>query len=306
MITLATVAEIGLATVQDGGRPGLADIGVPGSGAWHRRRYLDATRLLRGQPDPAVPAIEVLAGRLALQWAVETTIAVIGPVRVQIDSRPVPPDVSLRVAPDHMLVVEHIGPGPAYLVIDGWHPLRVLGSAATDTFSGISAIDLRVGTRIAGIPTGDEISGSFLREVDVQRGPLRVLIHGSGQDDADWLADPWIVSSTARSGTRLRGGRLRVRGSQPSMPVVVGALQATPEGELIVLGPDGGLTGGYPIVGVVCSADLPRVSEVKIGDPVTFRAVGIADAVRGYAADEAPRVVVRPGDIGQDGSIAGG
>lgn len=299
MMTLATVAEVGLATVQDGGRPGFADIGVPGSGAWHRRRYLDATRLLRGQPDPAVPAIEVLAGRLALQWAVGTTIAVVGPARAQVDSRPVPADVSLRVASDSMLVVEHIGPGPAYLVIDGWHPPRVLGSAATDTFSGISAIDLRVGTRIAGIPTGDEISGSFLREVDAQRGPLRVLIHGSGQDHADWLAGSWIVSSTARSGTRLRGGTLRARGSQPSMPVVVGALQATPEGELIVLGPDGGLTGGYPIVGVVCSADLSRVSELQPGEPVRLRAVDVVEAVRAHEETERGRVVVHPDHAAQ-------
>lgn len=294
MITLATVAEMGLATVQDGGRPGLADIGVPGSGAWHRRRYLDAARLLRGQPDPAVPAIEVLAGRLALQWAVGTTIAIVGPARAHVDDRPVPSDVSLRVAPASRLVVEHIGPGPAYLVIDGWCPPRILGSSATDTFSGIRSVDLRVGAVLTGVPHQEPGAGAFLREVEGQRGPLRVMIHGSGEDDADWLAGPWVVSSTARSGTRLRGGALRARGSQPSMPVVVGALQATPEGELILLGPDGGLTGGYPIVGVVCSADLSRVSELQPGEPVGLRAVDVVEAVRAHEEVERARVVVHP------------
>lgn len=306
MTTLATVVETGLATVQDGGRPGLADVGVPRSGAWHRRRYLDATRLLRGQADMTVPAIELLAGRLTLHWAAETTVAIVGPARLHLDGSPAPVGVSLRVGQSARSVIEHTGPGPVYVVVDGWDAPRVLGSAATDTFSGISAIALRPGVALAGAAREESDAGVFLRGGSDHRGPLRVVVHGAGNDDPGWMAGPWTVATTARSGTRLSGGSLREHGSRPSMPVVAGALQATPAGELIILGPDGGLTGGYPIVGVVCSADLPRVSELEPGEPVALCAVGIEEAGRAYRVVEGGSVVVRPEDIAQDGSMAGG
>ena len=49
-------------------------------------------------------------------------------------------------------------------------------------------------------------------------------------------------------------------------------------GEAIVLGPDGGLTGGYPVVGVVASVDLDRVSALAAGAGVSFRRVDPEDA----------------------------
>ncbi len=305
MITLATVVEMGLATVQDGGRPGLADVGVPRSGAWHRRRYLDATRLLRGQPDTTVPAIEVLAGRLTLHWAAETTVAVVGSARLHLDGSPAPVGVSLRVGQSARSVIEHIGPGPVYVVIDGWDVPRVLGSAATDTFSGISAIELRPGVELAGAARQESDAGVFLRGGSGHHGPLRVVVHGVGKDDLGWLEGPWTVSTTARSGTRLSGGSLREHGSRPSMPVVVGALQATPAGELIILGPDGGLTGGYPVVGVVCSADLPRVSELQPGEEVGLKSLDVLAAVQAFDSAERDRRVVHPGVLGEHGSRQG-
>jgi allophanate hydrolase subunit 2 len=88
----------------------------------------------------------------------------------------------------------------------------------------------------------------------------------------------WTVASVARSGVRLSGGPIPASGTVPSMPMVPGAIQATPAGEAVVLGPDGGLTGGYPVVGVVVTADLDRLSLLAPGDRVAFRSVAVADA----------------------------
>ena len=92
----------------------------------------------------------------------------------------------------------------------------------------------------------------------------------------------------------------------PSSPVVVGAIQATPSGELIILGPDGALTGGYPILGVVCSADIPRVSELIEGESASFELIGLAQAVEAFREQESGTIIVRPDHVGQEGSIAGG
>ena len=84
-ILLATVERAGYATVQDGGRPGLTHVGVPTSGAFHRQRYLAATALLSGIPDPRRPAIEVLAGDLQLRMAAESVLALVGPGTLHVD-----------------------------------------------------------------------------------------------------------------------------------------------------------------------------------------------------------------------------
>ena len=80
-----------------------------------------------------------------------------------------------------------------------------------------------------------------------------------------------------------------------SAPMVVGAIQLTPSGEAIILGPDGGLTGGYPVVGVVATVDLDRVCLLRPGDRVRFRVVGVDDAAlaHGQRAERLGRSLTR-------------
>lgn len=298
MTAIATVTHVDLATVQDGGRRGLAGIGVPTSGAWHRSRYLVATNLVRGVEDPRQPALELLAGRAELHFHLPTTVAVVGPSQVTVDGLFFGEGVSLTVAVDARVVVEHRGPGPVYIAIAGWEAPLVLGSASTDTFSGIEGTLLRRGVALTGVAEYGCGAGAFWRQGADAGGPLRVVPCG----EVPLPAGPWSVESTARSGTRLVGGTACSSGSRPSLPVVVGAIQAAPSGELIILGPDGGLTGGYPIVGVVCSADLPRVSELEPGEEISLQPMDVPAAVQAFAVAERERRVVHPGVLGRDGS----
>lgn len=298
MTAIATVTHVDLATVQDGGRRGLAGIGVPTSGAWHRSRYLVATNLVLAIEDPRQPTVELLAGRLELHVHLPTTVAVVGPAQVTVDGLFFGAGVGLTVTPDARIVVEHRGPGPVYLAIAGWEAPLVLGSASTDTFSGIVGTPLRRGVEFTGVAESGCGAGAFLRHGHEAGGGLRVVPCG----EAPLSVGPWRVESTARSGTRLVGGTARSSGSRPSLPVVVGAIQAAPSGELIILGPDGGLTGGYPIVGVVCSADLPRVSELEPGDEISLQPMDVPAAVQAFAVAERERHVVHPGVLGRDGS----
>ena len=305
---IATVVDAGLATVQDGGRPGLSGIGVPGSGAWHRRRYRDAIRLVGAADDGTTPAIELLAGRLVLRGEAESTMAVVGPAQVLLDGHRAAAGSTFRVSGRTQVTVDHVGPGPVYVMVSGWEPPRVLGSAATDTFSGLGAPGLRPGTELEGTSSPGIGAGAFLRTAPLSQRPLRVLRLESGDADLEpaWLQGPWTTATSARSGTRLVGGVAPRMGSVPSTPVVVGAIQATPAGELIILGPDGALTGGYPILGVISSTDLPLVSELVVGEPAAFEPVDLDGAVRAFWQQESGSTVVRPDHVGQDGSIAGG
>jgi len=99
--------------------------------------------------------------------------------------------------------------------------------------------------------------------------PLRII--PTARFSAELLEAPLTVSLRSnRTGVRLEGFHKTHSLELPSEPSCVGAVQHTPSGELILIGPDGPTIGGYPVVGVVCSDDLDRIGQLKPGQPVRF------------------------------------
>jgi biotin-dependent carboxylase-like uncharacterized protein len=109
---------------------------------------------------------------------------------------------------------------------------------------------------------------------------------------ADWFTftldrtGPWTVSPASnRMGLRLSGPALPVPPrALVSEPVCPGAIQVTPDGQLIVLGVDGQTIGGYPKVAQVIGADLDRVGQLRQGDLVSFETVPLERAESIYRA----------------------
>jgi allophanate hydrolase subunit 2 len=70
-----------------------------------------------------------------------------------------------------------------------------------------------------------------------------------------------------------------------SQGVLPGAIQVPPDGQPIILGWDGPVTGGYPVIAGIIAADLPRLAQRRPGDTVYFatleveaaRALAVAD-----------------------------
>lgn len=59
-----------------------------------------------------------------------------------------------------------------------------------------------------------------------------------------------------------------------------GTIQLPPSGLPILLGPDGPTLGGYPSLGVVCAADLPRMGQLRPGKSVRFEPISMEEALR--------------------------
>ena len=277
---LATVTSAGFATVQDGGRPGFTHVGVPLSGAFHRERHLVSSGLLGGALGARRPAIELLSGALVLTASTDLLLAVVGPARCEIDERRAAVGAVVIVTQGSVVRVSVNGRGPVYVAVDGWEPELVLGSAATDTFSGLGGSLLRPGDRLMGsvtVANRAERVGAFHRPLPLPSGAVRIV--GTGHPALrSFAAGTWSVTAASRSGVRLAGGPIAASGSVASAPLLPGAIQLTPGGEPIVIGPDGGLTGGYPVVAVVASADLDRLSLLNPGDGVGFRVVDVVEA----------------------------
>ena len=115
--SLLRVDEVGLATVQDGGRWGWAHVGVPVAGAQHRARCLVATGLILGRLDERAPAVELLDGRLVATARQGVAICVVGPATVEVDGFPaalgavvaVDAGSTIRIAPPLVVTEDEVG-----------------------------------------------------------------------------------------------------------------------------------------------------------------------------------------------------
>ncbi len=87
-----------------------------------------------------------------------------------------------------------------------------------------------------------------------------------------------VGHASNRVGLRLEGAAAPHDLSLPSEPAVPGAVQLPPNGQPIVLGPDGPTIGGYPKIAVVIGADLDRLARLRPGDPVLFERVSLNEA----------------------------
>ena len=117
------------------------------------------------------------------------------------------------------------------------------------------------------------------RPVRVLRGP-----HFDMFDDRErnvFMKEAFKVSTSSdRMGYRLAGPLLdsSEREELVSSAVLAGTVQVPPSGEPIVLMADRQTTGGYPVIGIVATADLPRVAQMRPGDDVRFAEVSLQRA----------------------------
>ncbi|GAB2928330.1 biotin-dependent carboxyltransferase family protein [Nonomuraea fastidiosa] len=279
---IEVVAPGPYATVQDLGRPGFAHLGVPCSGAADAPALRLANRLVGNAEWLA--GIELTFGGARLRFADAAWVAVTGaPLEVRAAGasgvRPgmgapfwVPAGAELRFG----LPAEGLR---TYVAVRGGIAVEpVLGSRSTDSLSGLGPPPLRAGTVLpVGVPDGT---------ITVDQAPLPgprppVLRVVPGPRD-DWfeagalkvLCDrPYEVSQDSnRVGVRLLGAELaRARqGELPSEGMVTGAIQVPPSGQPIVFLADHPPTGGYPVIAVVLSADLPVAAQLRPGDRVRF------------------------------------
>lgn len=168
--------------------------------------------------------------------------------------------------------------------IEHWGPVTLRGAGEVGTPEGRVTVDgerafwprLRVGYLAFSVGVGTDVAP----EPFAFDGPIRV-VRGPDLPDIS-LAGPWHVGPVGnRVGIRLDGERIVApAGRGPSAPMVRGAIQLPPSGELIVLGPDHPTTGGYPVVAVVCTADVGRLFCRQPGSAVALAPISLEAARR--------------------------
>jgi KipI family sensor histidine kinase inhibitor len=286
------------AALQDGGRRGVAAIGVPGAGPADPVSFLLANRLT-GNPDDAC-ALEITAGGTQVRCLEVCHVAVVGgEAEVAIEGRAVGPGRVLALEEDQVL---HIGPMRgglrAYLsVAGGFLGPEVFGSSAGDELSGLGPGRLSAGQWLyAGPwtpPLGDHLAEGAAPTADHEApSPLRVVAgphpERFAHDALERLAQVAFVvdDRSNRVGLRLRpreavpgpGWSGRGGSELDSQGMVTGAVQVPPGSDPIVLGPDHATLGGYPVVAVVIGADHGLLGQCAPGTEVRFVPVDATEA----------------------------
>jgi biotin-dependent carboxylase-like uncharacterized protein len=278
-----------LTTIQDLGRPGHAHLGVPRSGALDAPALMLANRLV-GNAEGAAGLETTLTG-ITFRALTGVRVAVTGAgCEVRVDGRGAAYGASVVVPPGAVVEVGAARTGlRSYVALAGGVVAEpVLGSCSTDLLSGLGPPVLRAGDRIElGTPgpppaQAEAVGWPLGHELRLDLGPR-----------ADWFTPDAlaaldgavyeVAAASNRIGLRLRGDPVtRVRDEElPTEPMVLGAVQVPPNGQPLVFLADHPTTGGYPVVAVVRTADLPVCAQARPGDRLTLRVPAAPGAAQG-------------------------
>jgi biotin-dependent carboxylase-like uncharacterized protein len=311
VVNVIEVLKPGLSTtVQDAGRTGYYDVGIPPSGALDQYS-LRAANLLVGNPAGAA-ALECVYLGPELAFTADAVVAVTGAAmvpRVNGEQRPLWESFPVR-AGDRLDFGYLTAGARAYVAVAGGIDVpEVLGSRSTyglGTLGGLEGRPLAAGDRVpigagsggtAGRRVPEELRTALSKDMEVRvvMGLYDHRLTAAGR--AAFLGTTWTLTPVAdRIGFRYKGAELEMvdreppfgAGQDPSnivdAPYPIGSIQVPGGVEPIVLHRDAVSGGGYMMVGTVISGDLDIVAQSAPNSRTRFVAVDLDEALRARAA----------------------
>ncbi len=291
-------------TVQDLGRDGFADVGVPPSGALDAVALRLANALVGNDANAAAleilvsgPTLEVIADSLHVAFVGGSA----GLSLEHAHQRSIPAGRSVHVKKGDVIKIGMIaGSSCGYLAMGGGIDVpRMLGSASTYTrgfLGGFEGRALRAGDALQGRRGAEHDERELAAPLDSEfDAPIRVVLGPQDDHFTDaaveaFFAGTYTVSAQAdRMGFRLEGPELaHTKGYNiVSDGIVSGSIQVPGSGQPIVLMRDYQTIGGYPKIATVISPDISRLGRRSPGAKVRFVAVTRDDAEAIYRDEEA-------------------
>jgi biotin-dependent carboxylase-like uncharacterized protein len=301
-------------TVQDLGRTGYYDLGIPPSGALDQYS-LRAANLLVGN-DEGAAVLECVYMGPELVFTAPAVVAVAGATmvpKVNGEDRPVWESFAVEEG-DELTFGYLTGGARAYLAVAGGIDVpEVLGSRSTYGLGALGGFEGRPvaagdvlpmgpGSGTAGRRVPDALRPSYSKDVEV-RVMMGLYDHRlSGQGRETFLGTTWKLTPVAdRIGFRYSGAELETvereapfgAGQDPSnivdAPYPIGSIQVPGSVEPIVLHRDAVSGGGYMMVATVLSGDLDVVAQSAPGTRTRFVEVDL-DRALAIRAEQRERV----------------
>jgi KipI family sensor histidine kinase inhibitor len=269
-----------LTTVQGGPRYGLASSGVPPGGAMDLPALAAANARVGNAP--AAAGLEATLVGPELELLAPARIAVAGgEVELTLQDRKLAgPGPHLLRAGDRLKLSALRSGVRAYLAFAGGLAQPLPGEPLRGLERGDTLFAAEAAVPSSAHPAGVRAPGDALIELRALRGPQWEYFAEAGQ--ATFFSAEYRLSPQSdRRGLRLLGPAVALaRGADlPSEGTAPGSVQVPGNGLPILLGPDRPITGGYPKIATVISADLPLFAQARPGTRIRFKAATLAEAL---------------------------
>lgn len=281
-------------TVQDNGRYGYQQMGVPVSGALDLFSFRIANLLVGNPEECAVLEISIAGPRLAVLK--EADVSLTGAdMRAKLNNKPVGPWTSFRVTPGDVLAFYQVRSGcRSYMAVTGGVDTPVvMGSRSTyvgGQFGGYHGRPLKKGDilkrgqgrlldapkRLCSAHRPRYLSEIVLRAI---AGPQDFYFREGFEI---FFQSVFSVSTRSdRMGYRLQGPEIFQREDMPksiiSEPSMPGGIQISPDRQPIILLVEQTM-GGYAKIATVISTDIPKVAQATPGDTIEFEEISLETA----------------------------
>ena len=297
MKTVRIIKPGPLTTVQDLGRWGYQDRGVPVSGAVDQYA-LRLGNLLVGNWEGEA-ALEITLGGLEVEFAQNSSFALTG---VETTARLNEVNVSfwrgIAVSKGDRLTIDHSRTGARiYLALAGGVQVPpIMGSKSTYLRGGFG------GYRGRALTKGDQLECGPAREALFPEIPfelrpsysdaprLRVVLGPQDEEITDqglftfWSSSYVLTRQADRMGCRLQGPRITHRRGPDiiSDGTSFGSIQIPGNGQPIILLADRQTTGGYVKIAAVIAVDWPLIAQGLPGWTIRFEAATLEEAQKSY------------------------
>lgn len=285
-----------LTTVQDRGRYGYQQYGVPVSGAIDDYAFTVANLLVGNNERTACLEISLLGP--CLRAVGDTVIAITGAdLSPTVNDRPLSMWEAVEVySGDIISFGEPIRGCRSYLAIAGGIDVpEVMGSRSTYFRSRLGGLDGRPIRSGDSLHAGEAHAPIFTTKLPQEYIPeymtgntLRVILgpqHDCFSEKGihTFLNSEYIVTAQAdRMGCRLEGPPIEHEDGADivSDGIPLGAVQVPADGLPIVLLADRQTTGGYTKIATVSTVDLPKIAQAQLGEKVRFSEITESQAHR--------------------------
>jgi len=284
-------------TIQDLGRFGFQQYGMPVSGAMDSCALRIGNRLLGNEENEA--AIEISAPGISLEVLDQTVIATTGAnFNPTINNSPAPMCEAIEVKKGDIISFDQIKNGcrSYLLVVGGIDVPIILGSKSTyvrGKIGGLKGRPLKKADIINIGKTNQELQNIIGRKVTANNLPvyneeneIRVIL---GPQDDYFTKDGLhvflnsfyeITANSDRMGYRLKGPKIKSKNGSDIITdgIPLGSIQVPRNGMPIVMLADRQTTGGYAKIATVISVDVDKFAQMKPGNKVKFTQVNLEEA----------------------------
>ncbi len=279
-------------TIQDLGRTGYQGMGIPVNGAMDKASAKAANRLVGNDESAPVLEITLLGPTIRIEGSGQMAITGAN-LSLKINGEPADMYETLDVEDGDVISFARPVTGcRAYLAVRGrWQIEPWLGSYSA---SATKASELTPQSVIKkeqvleveyeelippiAIPTEERPDLSQLNIIRVLPGPEFSLI--SNLAIGDFFSQDFKISNDSnRMGYKLEGRLAHFESAVEviSSGIIPGTIQITNAGQPIILMADAQTSGGYTRLANVVTEDMDKLAQMKPGDVVRFRLVGLEE-----------------------------